>query len=81
MHDFRYVSKSEYKPLKNQIIELLYDVQDEVRSYFTFRFDFIGSTKRNMITQDIKSNIGFDFDINIEINDDEEEFSDRKSVV
>lgn len=75
MHDFRYVSKSEYKPLKNQIIELLYDVQDEVRSYFTFRFDFIGSTKRNMITQDIKSNIGFDFDVNIEINDDDEDYT------
>lgn len=75
MHDFRYVSKSEYKPLKNQIIELLYDVQDEVRSYFTFRFDFIGSTKRNMITQDIKSNIGFDFDVNIEFNDDDEDYT------
>lgn len=75
MHDFRYVSKSEYKPLKNQIIELLYDVQDEVRSYFTFRFDFIGSTKRNMITQDIKSNIGFDFDVNIEVNDDDEDYT------
>lgn len=75
MHDFRYVSKSEYKTLKNQIIELLYDVQDEVRSYFTFRFDFIGSTKRNMITQDIKSNIGFDFDVNIEVNDDDEDYT------
>lgn len=75
MHDFQYVSKSEYQPRKNDIIELLKEVQDEVRNQFTFRFDFIGSTKRNMITRDMKSNIGFDFDVNIEVNDDDEEFS------
>ena len=53
------------------------EVEDlsSVRSYFTFRFDFIGSTKRNMITQDIKSNIGFDFDVNIEVNDDDEDYT------
>lgn len=75
MHDFRYVSKSEYQPLKNDIIELLHEVQDEVRDHFTFQFIFIGSTKRNMITRDMKSNIGFDFDVNIEVNDDDEEYS------
>ena len=75
MHDFQYVSKSEYQPLKNHIIELLHEVQDEVRDQFTFRFDFIGSTKRNMITRDMKSPIGFDFDVNIEVNDDDEEYS------
>lgn len=75
MHDFRYVPKSEYQPLKNDVIELLKEVQDEVRDHFTFRFDFIGSTKRNMITQDMKSNIGFDFDVNIEVNDEDEDYS------
>ena len=75
MHDFQYVSKSEYQPLKNHIIELLHEVQDEVRDQFTFRFDFIGSTKRNMITRDMKSPIGFDFDVNIEVNDDDEDYS------
>ena len=59
MHDFQYVPKSEYKPLKAKIMELLYDVQDEIEEHFTFRFDFVGSTKRNMITRDMKSNIGF----------------------
>ena len=75
MHDFRYVPKSEYQPLKNDVIELLKEVQDEVRDHFTFRFDFIGSTKRNMITQDMKSNIGFDFDVKIEVNDEDEDYS------
>ena len=75
MHDFQYVPKSEHKPLKAKIMELLYDVQDEVEEHFTFRFDFVGSAKRNMITRDMKSNIGFDFDVNIEVNDDDENYS------
>ena len=31
-----------------------------------------------MITQDVKSNIGFDFDVNIEVNDDGQEYSPRE---
>ncbi|MBQ7504723.1 MAG: hypothetical protein IJT79_05330 [Ruminococcus sp.] len=75
MHDFEYVPRSEYLPLKKQIMELIYEVQDEVEEFFTFRFDFIGSTKRKMITRDRKSNKGFDFDVNIEVNDDDEEYT------
>ena len=68
MHDFQYVPRTEYQPLKNQIIQILNEVQDEVRDDFTFQYHFIGSTKRNMITRDTKSNIGFDFDVDLEIN-------------
>ena len=42
MSNFYYVSKKEYQPVKNDLIELINLVQDEVRDYFTFRFDFIG---------------------------------------
>ena len=31
-----------------------------------------------MITYDVKSNIGFDFDINIEVNDDNEDFEPKE---
>ena len=75
MHDFRYVPRTEYQPLKNQIIQILNEVQDEVRDDFTFQYHFIGSTKRKMITRDMKSPIGFDFDVNIEVNDDDEDYS------
>ena len=74
MHDFRYVPRTEYQPLKNQIILILNEVQDEVRDDFTFQYHFIGSTKRKMITRDMKSNIGFDFDVDITVNDDEEDY-------
>ena len=74
MHDFKYVTKNEAKPIKDELYQLLYEVQDLVRDYFTFKFTPIGSSSRNMITYDAKSNTGYDFDINIEVNDDDQNF-------
>ena len=70
MYHFQYVSKNEIASLKNQVIELIGLVQDEIRNHFTFQYEFVGSVKRNMVTCDVKSNIGFDFDVNIMVNDD-----------
>ena len=78
MNNFVYVPKKEYLPLKKDLIELINTVQDEVRDYFTFRFDFIGSASRNMITCDYGSNVGFDFDVNIRVNDDEVKYSAKE---
>ena len=75
MYHFQYVSKNEIASLKNQVIELIGLVQDEIRNHFTFQYKFIGSVKLNMVTCDVKSNIGFDFDVNIMVNDDDEEYS------
>ena len=75
MHDFIYVSKAEAKPVKKELIEIIHEVQDTVRNYFTFQFRAVGSSSRNMITYDRKSNIGFDFDFDLEINDDEENYT------
>lgn len=78
MHDFRYVTKNEAKPLKDELYQILYEVQDLVRDNFTFKFTPVGSSSRNMITYDTKSNIGFDFDINIEVNDGEQDFKPKE---
>lgn len=75
MYSFEYVSKNEWKPVRENLIEIIHCVQDEVREYFTFRYDFVGSSKRNMITRDVKGNKGFDFDVNIEVNDPDENYS------
>lgn len=75
MRDFEYVTKREYLPVKKELIELINLVQDEIRDYFTFRFDFIGSEPRNMITREINSNIGYDFDVNLRVNDEDEQFT------
>lgn len=78
MYHFQYVSKKEIAPVKKQVIELIGLVQDDVREQFTFQYEFIGSVQRNMVTYDVKSNIGFDFDINIMVNDDNEDYSAKE---
>ena len=74
MYHYEYVSKSKAAPYKAALIEIIKRVQDEVRDDFTFQFTFIGSSSRNMITFDPTTNKGFDFDVNIEVNDDDENY-------
>ena len=75
MKDFEYVTKKEFGPVKKELMELINLVQDEVRDCFTFSFDFIGSASRNMITREVNGNIGYDFDVNIRVNDPNEKYS------
>lgn len=78
MHDFVYVTKASAQPVKNELLQIIREVQDIVRPYFTFQFRPVGSSSRNMITYDRKSNIGFDFDFDLEINDDDEGFTSEE---
>lgn len=75
MFHYDYVPRKEAAPYKAVWIEILTRVQDELRGYFTFQFQFIGSASRNMITYDSSTNTGFDFDVNIEVNDDDESYT------
>lgn len=78
MYHFDYVSRKKAMPYKKELIEIINRVQNEVRSDFTFQFTFIGSSKHNMITYDSKTNKGFDFDVNIEVNDDDEDYAPKE---
>lgn len=75
MHDFVYVPKDEWEPVRNELFEIIHGLQDEVRNEFTFQYHIAGSGKNRMITRDLKSNIGFDFDVNIEVNDPDENYA------
>lgn len=79
-HDFHFISKKDPKVKKayNDILTILKEVQDLVRKKFTFRFDVVGSYKRNMITYDAKSNVGYDFDFNIEVNDGNDRYKPKQ---
>ena len=57
MNNFKYVSKRQLSPVKQELIQIIKSVQDEIRKDFTFFFFFVGSVKRNMVTYDVKSNI------------------------
>lgn len=77
MHNFVYVSRNEYLPIKRKLEELINLVQDKVRNNFTFSYRFVGSVDRNMVTRDINSNIGYDFDVDLRVNDFEENYSPK----
>ena len=78
MHDFEYVPKEEWKPIRDELLEIIHRLQNEVRDDFTFQYHFVGSSKRKMITRDRNSNIGFDFDVNIEVNDPDGDYSAKE---
>lgn len=78
MKECEYVTKREYGPVRDDLVELIHLVQDEVREYFTFRYDFIGSASRNLITREVNGNVGYDFDVNIRVNDPDNNYSAKK---
>ena len=75
MKDFKYVPKKEVKEEYLILSKIIKDLQIEVSEYFTFQYHFVGSYKDNLITYDEKSNTGFDFDVDLEINDEEENYT------
>lgn len=75
--EFEYLPQSEYLPVKEQLIELIKKVQDDVRDSFTFFYDFVGSSSRNMITRQVNGNIGYDFDVNIHIRKVFDDYSEK----
>lgn len=78
MFHYEYVSKKEAAPYRDEFLDITHEVQNQLRDKFTFSFDFIGSSARNMITCDYTTNKGFDFDMNYHINDPDEAFSAKE---
>lgn len=70
MKNFQYVNQKQLSSAKKELTQIIYSVQDDVRQYFTFQFYFVGSNEHNMVTYDVKSNIGYDFDVDIHVNVD-----------
>lgn len=68
MPNFEYVYKKDSQPIKRKIINFIILLQHKLKNDFTFQFNFIGSASKNMITREIGSNKGYDFDIDLKIN-------------
>lgn len=80
MYRYEYVTKDVWKPVRDNLEKMIHEVQKQLREdkVFTFSYRFIGSSSRNMITCDNSKNKGFDFDVDIAPNDDEEEYSPKE---
>jgi hypothetical protein len=64
-YDFEYVNPALSDTVREKIEELIRKVQEDISAEYTFQYQFVGSSARNMITADKKGNVGFDFDVNI----------------
>ena len=71
-HNFIYVSKNNDKVKRayNNALDLLQEAQKIIKKEhnMTFAYYVVGSYKRNMLTHDPNTNVGFDFDFNIVFN-------------
>lgn len=71
-HNFDFISKRNEK-VKNaykDALDLLHEAQKIIKDEhdMTFAYYVVGSYKRNMLTHDPSTNVGFDFDFNIVFN-------------
>lgn len=74
MKHYEYVSKNVARPYREEFEQIISELQNRLRSEFTLKKRFIGSSSRNMITFDPKTNKGFDFDVNLEMNETSDEY-------
>lgn len=75
MYHFEYASRKDRKPIRDNIIKLIRLVQKDLKNVFTFQYKFEGSDSLNLVTYDPMTNTGFDFDVNLIPNDDDERYS------
>lgn len=64
---YEFVVKTEYTPVRNKFEEIIREIQNEMKPEYTFQFSLIGSGRKKLITREIGSNKGFDFDYNLSL--------------
>src|SRR5690554_6993033 len=69
---FEYVSKEEVSRVKNELTKFINIIQSDIRDKFTFTYSFVGNSTRNMVTTNYYSNIGYDYDVSIMVNNADE---------
>lgn len=78
MYNFQYVNPQQLSSAKRDLTQIIHSVQNEVRQYFAFQFYFVGSVGRDMVTYDVKSNVGYDFDVDLYVDDDDSRFTAKE---
>lgn len=68
MRNYQYVTRKQLSLAKSNLIQIIHSVQNRLSKDFTFQYYFVGSSKRNMVTYDADTNVGYDFDVNLQVN-------------
>jgi hypothetical protein len=77
---YEFVSKSEYTPVRNQLEDIIREVQNDMKPEYTFQFSLIGSGRKKLITREVGSNKGFDFDYNFSLQKVKDEYGGAKTI-
>jgi len=79
-HEFKYVTHKEARPARTKLEKLICQLHNDkdLKKYFTFEHKYVGSSKRNMITKDIKGNNGYDFDVDIIPNISQKQYTPKE---
>ena len=64
---YEFVSKNEYTPVRILLEEIIFEIQNKMKPEYTFQFSLIGSGRKKLITREVGSNKGFDFDYNFSL--------------
>ena len=62
MHEFRYVSQTEYEPAMHRIEKMFEAVNSLLAKEYRFNAELVGSAKYGMVTTEVNGNRGFDLD-------------------
>ena len=76
---YRFAKQNEVKELTKWCMDILHEVQDEVRGYFTFDIRLIGSGDKRLVTQN--GNGSFDLDYNIILQKDKKGLLDNPKQI
>lgn len=81
--EYEYVSRSEYRPIREDLEEIIHRAQKFMRRKYktTFKYRLIGSGKKHLITREIGGNRGYDFDYNLILNTLDERSCHNAKVV
>lgn len=77
---YEFVTKSEYTPVRNKFEKIIKEIQKEMKPEYTFQFYLIGSGRKKLITREIGSNKGFDFDYNFSVQKIKDEYDSPKLI-
>ena len=76
---YRFAKQCDVKELDEWCRNILLDVQNEIREYFTFDFRLIGSGEKRLVTQN--SDEAFDLDYNIILQRDKQNLLDDPKTI
>lgn len=77
---YEYVSRTKYTPVRIKLEKIISKIRTELKANYTFQDVLIGSGRKKLITQEVGSNKGFDFDYNLSLQKVKNDNKNAKTI-